>query len=95
MIGFQATTRKALDLAGEISNVPGSPFQRPVNQVAVNVDARQIRPRTLSHIVYFVPDPVKAEAFYVERLGFRCTDRFGRCGPFLQPAGTLEHHTHS
>ncbi|KZN15332.1 VOC family protein [Marinomonas sp. TW1] len=93
VIGFQITTRKALDLAGEISNVPGSPLQRPVNHRAVDVNA-EIRPRTLSHIVYFVPDPVKAEAFYVERLGFRCTDRFEGAGPFLQPAGTLDHHTH-
>lgn len=94
VIGFQVTNRKAINLAGEISNVPGSPLQRPVNQIAVDVDAEQIRPRTLSHIVYFVPDVEKAEAFYVERLGFRCTDRFDHVGPFLQPAGTLDHHTH-
>jgi len=94
VIGFKVTERKQLTLPGEISNVPGSPFQRPVNHLAVNDDAEQIRPRTLSHIVYFVPDPVKAEAFYVERLGFRCTDRFEGTGPFLQPAGTLDHHTH-
>jgi catechol 2,3-dioxygenase-like lactoylglutathione lyase family enzyme len=93
-IGFQVTARKTLDLAGEISNVPGSPLQRPVNHRAIQVDKEQIRPRTLSHIVYFVPDPVKAEAFYVERLGFRCTDRFEGAGPFLQPGGTLDHHTH-
>jgi hypothetical protein len=35
-----------------------------------------------------------AEAFYVQRLGFRVTDRFTGVGPFLQPAGTLDHHTH-
>jgi hypothetical protein len=44
--------------------------------------------------VYFVTDAVKAEAFYVNRLRFRCTDRFTGVGPFLQPAGTLDHHTH-
>lgn len=94
VIGFQITARKTLDLAGEISNVPGAALQRPVNHSAVNPEAEQIHPRSLSHIVYFVPDPVKAEAFYVERLGFRCTDRFEGVGPFLQPAGTLDHHTH-
>jgi hypothetical protein len=47
----------------------------------------------LSHVVYFVPDAHKAEAFYVERLGFVCTDRFVNTGPFLRPAGTLDHHT--
>jgi hypothetical protein len=29
----------------------------------------------------------------VERLGFICTDRFTGTGPFLRPAGTLDHHT--
>ena len=51
-----------------------------------------IRPRTLSHVVYFVPDVEKAERFYAERLGFRCTDRFLHLGPFLRPAGSLDHH---
>jgi hypothetical protein len=43
--------------------------------------------------VYFVPDQVKASRFYVDRLGFRCTDRFTDAGTFLRPAGTLDHHT--
>ena len=94
VIGFQVTKRKLIEQAGEISNVPGSPFQRPVNQLGIDNNAEQIRPRSLSHIVYFVPDVEKAEAFYVERLGFRCTDRFENVGPFLQPGGTLDHHTH-
>jgi catechol 2,3-dioxygenase-like lactoylglutathione lyase family enzyme len=94
VIGFQLTVRRPQALVGEISNAPGSPIQRPVNANGVNVNAPQIRPRTLSHIVYFVADAVKAEAFYVERLGFRCTDRFVGVGPFLQPPGSLDHHSH-
>lgn len=90
---FQVTTRRPLQLAGEISNAPGSPVSRPVNHLGVQVGA-EIRPRSLSHIVYFVPDVAKAEAFYVERLGFRCTDRFEGAGPFLQPGGSLDHHSH-
>lgn len=93
-IGFQLTVRRPLALMGEISNAPGSPIQRPVNSNGVDAQAPQIRPRGLSHVVYFVADAVKAEAFYVERLGFRCTDRFVGVGPFLQPSGTLDHHTH-
>lgn len=93
-LGFQITRRRAVGLPGEISNVPGAPFQRPANQLGVNAATDQIRPRTLSHIVYFVPDVAKAEAFYVNRLGFRCTDRFTGVGPFLQPGGSLEHHSH-
>jgi catechol 2,3-dioxygenase-like lactoylglutathione lyase family enzyme len=96
-IGFQVTIRKPLSLPGEISNVPGSPFTRPANHLGVPAPDAVIRPRTLSHVVYFVPDAAKAEAFYVDRLGFRCTDRFtshGPGSPFLQPGGSLEHHTH-
>ncbi len=94
VIGFQCSVRKPCERLGEVANAPGSPLQRAVNHPAVNVHAGPIQARTLSHLVYFVPDVVKAEAFYVKRLGFRCTDRFVGVGPFLQPAGTLDHHTH-
>jgi len=94
IIGFQVTNRQPVDKQSEIANLPGSPIQRSVNQLGVDVNVEKIIPVTLSHIVYFVPDVVKAEAFYVERLGFRCTDRFEQIGPFLQPKGTLDHHTH-
>ncbi len=91
-IGFQVTVRRSLSLPAEPVNAPGAPAQRSPNVVAVS-DAAVPTPRTLSHVVYFVPDAAKAEAFYVDRLGFRCTDRFTGVGPFLQPAGTLDHHT--
>jgi catechol 2,3-dioxygenase-like lactoylglutathione lyase family enzyme len=91
VIGFQVTTRRPLQMPAERINAPGAPPQRPANTVAVVEDA-VIVPRTLSHVVYFVPDAAKAEAFYVERLGFRCTDRFIELGPFLQPRGSLDHH---
>jgi len=90
LLGFQRTVRRPLSLAAERSNAPGDAGGRPVNDVACS-DALPARPRTLSHVVYFVPDAVKAEAFY-QRLGFRCTDRFTGVGPFLQPGGMLDHH---
>ncbi len=92
VIGFQVTVRRPLHLPAEAINAPGAPAQRPANVVAVDENA-VIVPRTLSHVVYFVPDAVKAEAFYVKRLGFRCTDRFIGAGPFLRPAGNPDHHT--
>lgn len=92
VLGFQVTVRRALTLAAETVNAPGAPAQRSPNVVAVDEQA-VITPRTLSHVVYFVPDEAKATSFYVERLGFRCTDRLAGAGPFLQPAGTLDHHT--
>lgn len=92
LLGFRVTVRRPLDLVGEISNSPGAPIQRRANHLATALPDR-IRARTLSHIVYFVPDLPRALAFY-ERLGFRVVDQFTDVGPFIQPAGTLDHHTH-
>lgn len=92
VLGFQVTVRRAIDLPAETVNAPGALAQRPVNKTASDENAA-VRPRTLSHVVYFVPDQPKAEAFYVKRLGFYCTDRMLGAGPFLRPAGTLDHHT--
>lgn len=90
-IGFQVTVRKAYAAAPTLTNAPGSPSQRGPNQVAVDPNA-QIRPRSLSHVVFFVPDAARMEAFY-QRLGFCVTDRFPGVGAFMRPAGTLDHHT--
>jgi catechol 2,3-dioxygenase-like lactoylglutathione lyase family enzyme len=94
VLGFQVTVRRPLSLPGERSNAPGAAEQRAMNDLGVPGSGALVpRPRTLSHVVYFVPDAAKAEAFYAERLGFRTTDRFDAVGPFMQPAGTHDHHT--
>jgi len=90
-IGFQTTIRRSLALPTENVNAPGAAPCRPVNVVGVDEQA-MVRPRTLSHVVYFIPDYKIGEAFYVDRLGFRCTDRFVNVGPFLRPGGTDDHH---
>jgi catechol 2,3-dioxygenase-like lactoylglutathione lyase family enzyme len=90
-LGFQVTVKRPVTTPAETVNAPGSPIQRPVNHVATDEGA-VIKPRSLSHVVYFVPDAAKAEAFYVRRLGFTCTDRLLGAGPFLRPAGSQEHH---
>jgi catechol 2,3-dioxygenase-like lactoylglutathione lyase family enzyme len=91
VIGFQRSVRRALNLPTERVNAPGAPIQRPPNCVGAD-EGSPVRPRTLSHVVYFVPDVERAEAFYVRRLKFRCTDRFLGTGPFLQCPGSLDHH---
>ena len=91
-LGFQVTVRKQLSLPGETVNAPGAAIQRPANVIAADPDADP-KPRSLSHVVYFVPDAGKFEAFYADRLGFVTTDRFTGVGPFMRPAGTDEHHT--
>ncbi|HDS1733463.1 VOC family protein [Pseudomonas sp. BP8] len=90
-LGFQISCRRPLLLPGELVNAPGAAVARGVNQLGVSPDLPAL-PRSLSHVVYFVPDFAKAEAFYA-RLGFVCTDRFAHVGPFLRPAGTQDHHT--
>ncbi|BBO27040.1 glyoxalase [Alteromonas sp. I4] len=92
VIGFQVTVRKSLQLSAEVINAPGATAQRGVNNVAVSKDDSP-RPRSLSHVVYFVPDAPRQEAFYRDRLGFVTTDRFTHVGPFMRPAGTQDHHT--
>ena len=80
-LGFQITVRKALDLPAETINSPGVAAHRPINAPGADPDAAP-KPRTLSHVVYFVPDLEKFENFYAERLGFVTTDRFTGVGPF-------------
>ena len=90
-LAFQVTVRRAIALSAETVNAPGAAPQRALNVAAVD-EAMPALPRSLSHVVYFVPDAARAEAFYT-RLGFVCTDRFSGVGPFLRPAGTQDHHT--
>lgn len=90
-LAFQVTVRRPIALPAETVNAPGAPRQRGANAVGLPPDLPAL-PRSLSHVVYFVPDAARAEAFYT-RLGFVCTDRFTGVGPFLRPAGTQDHHT--
>ncbi|MGJ7542448.1 VOC family protein [Variovorax sp. LT1R16] len=94
VLGFKVSRRRPLQLPAERVNAPGD-ANRPINTPASPAEGPGVipRPRSLSHVVYFVPDLEKAEAFYVERLGFRVSDRFVGLGPFLRPAGTQDHHT--
>lgn len=91
-LGFRVTVRREFSIPGERVNSPGRPVQRPANDIGADPEADP-KPLTLSHVVYFVPDVDKAEAFYEKRLGFITTDRFKEAGPFMRPAGTLDHHS--
>lgn len=92
-LGFRVSTPRPLTFAAEAANAPGVSAQRPVNALGVDTNAPPPKPRSLSHVVYFVPDVAKAEAFYADRLGFVTTDRFTKVGPFMRPAGCRDHHT--
>lgn len=62
-----------------------------VNEPGVSA-TMETRPQTLSHVVFFVRDSARAEAFYRDRLGFVTTDRFTGVGPFMRASGQTDHH---
>jgi hypothetical protein len=91
-LAFRVTTRRPLDLPAEKVNAPYAPSRGP-NVIGVSEDM-PAKPRTLSHVVLFVPDMDKAVGFYQGRLGFRITDTLTGAGPFLRPQANPDHHTH-
>jgi catechol 2,3-dioxygenase-like lactoylglutathione lyase family enzyme len=90
---FQVTKRRTLDMPAEKINAPGAPAQRKPNEIGVWEDM-PAQPRTLSHLVLFVPDLEVTVKFYTERLGYVVTDTLKGAGPFLRPRGSDDHHTH-
>lgn len=90
-VGFRITRRIKLDLPAELINSPGAKPGRGTNEVGANQDA-EAKPRTLSHIVYFVPDIDVMTGFYCDRLKFVVTDKFTNTGPFLRPQANDDHH---
>lgn len=55
----------------------------------------RVKPMRIGHLVYSVTRAKEAEgaAFYIDRLGFRISDRSPDFGDFLRAAGALDHHT--
>ena len=91
-LAFRITTRRELNLPPEKVNSPGAASGRAKNEVGANQDAEAL-PRTLSHVVYFIPKLKEAESFYVDRLNFVVVDRFEDAGPFLRPRACYDHHS--
>ena len=89
-IVFRLCVRRSLPNQPSLVNVPGRAPMRAPNQVADYTSP--VRPLTLAHHVFYTLDMVKAERFYVQRLGFYVTDRFTGTGVFLRSAGCPEHH---
>lgn len=89
---FQVTIRRELDMPAEKINAPGAPAQRKPNEIGV-WEEMPAAPRSLSHVVLFVPDIDIAAQFYCERLQFVVTDTFKGTGPFLRPKDNDDHHT--
>lgn len=90
---FQVTIRRELSMPAEKINAPGAPAQRAPNELGVTDDMAAL-PRSLSHVVLFVPDMDKVVSFFCDRLGFVVTDVLTGAGPFLRPQANDDHHTH-
>jgi catechol 2,3-dioxygenase-like lactoylglutathione lyase family enzyme len=91
-ISFHISVRRPIDPPHHGANVPGRPAGRPLNDAAAD-DSERPTACSLSHVVAFTADKVRATRFYTERLGFRVTDEFTDLGPFMRPGGSDEHHT--
>jgi Glyoxalase/Bleomycin resistance protein/Dioxygenase superfamily len=89
-IAFQVTRRHAYDAKPALINVAGLPPQRKANQ-RVDFKAPH-RPRSIGHIVLYVPELERARDFYIERLGFRLTDSYRDRSCFLRAEGSHDHH---
>jgi catechol 2,3-dioxygenase-like lactoylglutathione lyase family enzyme len=89
---FQVTRRRALSIPAEKINAPGAPAQRAPNEIGV-WEEMPAAPRSLSHVVLFVPDIARAADFYCKRLQFVVTDTLLGAGPFLRPRANDDHHT--
>jgi catechol-2,3-dioxygenase len=54
------------------------------------------KPTRIGHIVYLIANDenkAKASAFYLDRLGFKLTDRAQRVGDFMRVHGPADHHS--
>lgn len=89
---FQVTQRIKINLPHEKVNSPGALPQRAPNELGLSKTA-DITPRTLSHVVLFVPNGETATKFYCERLGFKVSDVLEGVGPFLRPSANDDHHS--
>ena len=89
-IAFQVTARHAYDAKPALANAAGLPPVRPKNR-RVDFSAPH-RPRSIGHIVLWVPDLDRARDFYTERLGFRLTDSYRNRSCFLRAEGSNDHH---
>ncbi len=82
-IGFRVADEKPVP-----APVPKNRLNRPFD------GSERVKPSRIGHLVYWVTRGKEAEGqkFYVDRLGFRVSDRSADFGDFLRAAGSLDHH---
>jgi catechol 2,3-dioxygenase-like lactoylglutathione lyase family enzyme len=90
-IAFRVAQRTKADLAAPAFNL-GDAAPRLNTPVETERRARPIR---IGHVVYTVTRHARerASAFYLDRLGFRLTDRSDNLGDFMRCEGARDHHS--
>jgi len=90
-VAFRVEKRRPIVPRASRLNIYEAKPGRPVNS---RIDfSETIKPVAIAHVVLFSPDVDSALRFYVDRLGFRISDRFkGGHGAFLRSANSPYHH---
>jgi catechol 2,3-dioxygenase-like lactoylglutathione lyase family enzyme len=87
-LSFRVSTRNLPDYTPTAYNAPGSAAR--VDRRAVVYD--RARPSEISHLAIGVDDAGEAARFYLDRLGFRVSDRYANRGMFLRCSAEGNHH---
>lgn len=87
-LAFRVTRRRPVPFEPSRFNAPGNPSR--VDQRASRYG--RARPHEISHLAIGVDDAGEAHRFYVERLGFRISDRYANRGVFMRCAEEGNHH---
>ena len=83
-LGFRVASASRSNPAAPPSARVNRPFDPPP----------RVEPTRIGHVVYNVPrtHADRASSFYLERLGFRLSDRTPDLGDFMRASGSSEHH---
>lgn len=87
-LAFRVSTRRKVPFAPSRYNQPGQPER--IDRRAARYT--QARPHEISHLAIGVDDAGEAHRFYVERLGFRISDRYASRGIFMRASVEGNHH---
>jgi len=88
-IAFRVTRKRPVDVTGVPINAWGVPG-RGVNRRSTVY--QRAEPIEVGHVVFFTDRLAEVERFYVERLGFRVSDRYPGRAVFLRCAEVGGHH---
>jgi catechol 2,3-dioxygenase-like lactoylglutathione lyase family enzyme len=88
-IGFRVTRKRPVEVTGVPINAWGVPG-RGVNRRSPVYERAE--PIEVGHVVFFTDRLDDVEGFYVERLGFRVSDRYPGRGVFLRCSAEGGHH---